>query len=168
MSDKQNPAFLTVFLLFVFFPIGAYFLWKKTNWSNISKIVLTFIFGFLFIGILGGMFESTDETPLQVKDKKTIKKSKLNWFSGGNLHKSTIAQWKKATYRNKLATASDWLAGTKWKGHLNSSEDFDKLKIKAHMLVKAVNKTIKGKKTDSLMVSEMAAMFITLTNDLDP
>jgi len=68
------------------------------------------------------------------KVKTATKKTKTNtkkWFQGGNLYNVTIAQWKNATYSNKLATASDWLAGTVWKGYLNTPDDFKKLKIQS-------------------------------------
>jgi hypothetical protein len=50
-----------------------------------------------------------------------------------------------ATPENKLATAGNWLTATKWKGHLSSSEDFARLKVKAQKLVDAVDITISGK-----------------------
>ena len=42
------------------------------------------------------------------------------WFNGGTLHSSTVRIWRVSEYENKLATVSDWLAVTTWKGHLNS------------------------------------------------
>ncbi|MCH7974560.1 MAG: hypothetical protein IH949_11885 [Bacteroidetes bacterium] len=94
--------------------------------------------------------------------------SSKQWFQGGNLHNATVAQWKGATYQNKLATAADWLAATKWKGHLKSPADFDKLKVKAQMLVDAVDEVVTVKKTDLLQVTELAAAIVTMSNDLGP
>jgi len=65
--------------------------------------------------------------------------TQTQWFQGGTLHRATLAQWRAATNANKLATAADWLAATKWKGHLRSPSDFDRIKVKAQMLVNAVN-----------------------------
>ncbi len=65
--------------------------------------------------------------------------SSKQWYENGNLHNATVAQWKGATYQNKLATAADWLAATKWRGYLKSPDDFDKIKVKAQMLVNAVD-----------------------------
>ena len=90
------------------------------------------------------------------------------WFQGGNLHNATVAQWKGATYQNKLATAADWLASTKWEGYLKSSDDFDNIKVKAQMLVNAVDGAVAAKQTDSLQVAEIAAAIITMSNDLGP
>ncbi len=61
------------------------------------------------------------------------------WFEGGTLHNSTIKQWTQATHRNKMATAADWLAATKWKNQLRSNSDFNRLKAKARMLVSAID-----------------------------
>ena len=30
------------------------------------------------------------------------------WYSGGTLHRATVAEWRRATYANKLATSADW------------------------------------------------------------
>ena len=43
--------------------------------------------------------------------KKTIsnnEKTTTKWYSGGNLHKATGTEWKKATASNKLATCADF------------------------------------------------------------
>jgi hypothetical protein len=94
--------------------------------------------------------------------------SSKQWFEGGTLHKATVAQWKSATYQNKLATAADWLAATKWKGYLKSPDDFDKIKVKAQMLVNAVDEVVTVKQTDPLQVAEIAAAIVLMSNDLGP
>ena len=38
--------------------------------------------------------------------------SDSSWFSGGTLHKSTIAEWRNSTYANRLATSADFIAAT--------------------------------------------------------
>ena len=35
--------------------------------------------------------------------------SDSKWYLGGTLHKSTLGQWKRASYRNRLATAADFV-----------------------------------------------------------
>ncbi|MEA2014623.1 MAG: hypothetical protein U9N38_04890 [Thermodesulfobacteriota bacterium] len=30
------------------------------------------------------------------------------WYENGTLHSDSVAEWNRATYANKLATASDW------------------------------------------------------------
>jgi len=39
------------------------------------------------------------------------------WYSGGTLHRSTLAEWKVASYRNRLATASDFYVTLYKKNH---------------------------------------------------
>lgn len=34
----------------------------------------------------------------------------LPWYVGGTLHSATVAEWRAADQRNKLATAADWAA----------------------------------------------------------
>ena len=97
--------------------------------------------------------------------------SSSQWFQGGTLHNATVEQWKAATYKNKLATAADWLAATKWKGHLNSPDDFDRLKVKAELLVNCVDKVAAeagGDFAGIIQVNEIGALLITMSNDLGP
>lgn len=94
--------------------------------------------------------------------------SSTQWFQGGNLHSATVGQWEKASYQNKLATAADWLVATKWKGHLTSPGDFDRLKLKAQMLVNAVDEVIAGQQADYLHVAEIAAVLVNMSNDFRP
>jgi hypothetical protein len=94
--------------------------------------------------------------------------SSTEWYSGGNLHKATVGQWRAASYSNKLATASDWLASTKWKGHLNTPTDFGRLKNKATILVSAVDEASTADKSGKMSVAEIAAAIMTIANDLGP
>ncbi len=112
----------------------------------------------LFVIFTAWIFSTFSDTP----------SSSRQWFQGGNLHNATISEWKSATYQNKLATAADWLATTKWKGHLNSPSDFDKMKVKAQMLVKAVDEVVTMKQIDSMKVTEISAAIVTMSNDLVP
>ncbi len=124
----------------------------------------------LFVLFIGWIFSSFD-TPSSTSSNSTVSTSSKKWFQGGNLHKATLAQWKSATYQNKLATASDWLSATKWKGHLNSPSDFDKIKVKAQMLVRAVDKVVAGKEMEQLdfmKANEIAAALVTMSDDLGP
>jgi hypothetical protein len=91
------------------------------------------------------------------------------WFQGATLHNATVGQWKAAAYDNKLATAGDWLSATRWKGHLNTPADFDRLKTKANALVKAIDGSlVSGKQLDSLPVNEVAAALVTMSADFGP
>ena len=90
------------------------------------------------------------------------------WFQGGNLHRATVVQWENASYQNKLATASDWLVATRWKEHLTSPDDFDRLKLKAQMLVNAVDEVIAGQEVDSLRIAEISAALINLSDGFSP
>ncbi len=94
--------------------------------------------------------------------------SSNQWFSGGTLQNATVAEWRAASYQNKLATAGDWLASTKWMGHLNSPSDFDRLKLKAQKLVIAVDEVVTVKETNTMQVNEIAASLITMSYDLGP
>jgi hypothetical protein len=107
-------------------------------------------------------------SPINRGSTKPYGSSSRRWVIGGNLHKATVGEWKNASYQNKLATAADWLAGTKWKGHLTSPNDFNRLKPKAQMLVYGVDASIAGQPVDYLKAAEIAAALIMMSNDLGP
>ena len=135
---------------------------KRVLQHAISLLALTCLLA-LAVGSTDGGGEKSGTSSSSSSSKK--------WYQGGNLHNATYAQWKGATYQNKLATAADWLAAIKWKGHLNSKDDFDKLKVKAHMLVEAVDGSINvddAGSLDSMNITEVAAIIITVSNDLGP
>ena len=67
-----------------------------------------------------------------------------------------------------MATALDFLAATKWKGHLNSNSDLVKIQIKARMLVTAVDDVVTVEGTDSMEVAEIAGAIILTSTDLGP
>jgi hypothetical protein len=57
----------------------------------------------------------------------------------------------------------------KWKGHLTTSGDFDRLKVKAQMLANAVDGAVSADSgLDSMKAKEVAASIIILANDLGP
>jgi len=135
--------------------------------SGALKHTISLLAIICLIAMAAGSTESGDGKSKTSSNSSSSKQ----WFQGGNLHNATVAQWKSATYQNKLATASDWLAATKWKGHLISHADFDRIKVKAQMLVNAVDKVVAGKEMDqlgSMKVNEISASIVTMSNDLGP
>jgi hypothetical protein len=94
--------------------------------------------------------------------------TQTKWYHGGTLHRATIAQWRVATNANRLATASDWLVASLWKGSVNSTSDFNRLRIKAQILVNAVNEAVRDTDQGSTKAAEIAAMILVISNDLGP
>jgi len=129
--------------------------------KTISRVVL--VLGFLFVI---GCASSNEQNSSRPSGQSAASSSK--WYQGGTLHTATVAQWKSGTYQNKLATSSDWLSATVWKGSLNSPDDFDKLKGQAQSLVAAVDGVVTVEKTDSIKVSEIAASIIIASNEFGP
>ena len=67
--------------------------------------------------------------------------SAKEWYEGGTLHEATIAQWKRASYQNKLATCGDWLSALYMRGNLNVSiSGMDDLKRCAVAVVDYIDK----------------------------
>ena len=120
-------------------------------------------FAFVVSLVMGGSDFGGDKSGIL-----NLTSSSKQWFHGGNLHNATVGQWKSATYRNKLATSADWLAATLWKGYLKSPSDFDKIKVKAQMLVNPVDGVVTVDNIDFMQVAEIAVSVMMMSNDLGP
>ena len=57
------------------------------------------------------------------------------WYSGGTLHKATIAEWHQATYANRLATCADWVKALE---EPETEIDYSTVKPKAIELEKCI------------------------------
>jgi hypothetical protein len=94
------------------------------------------------------------------------------WYEGGSLHNATVSEWQRASDANKVATAADWLAATKWDGHLTSHAAMDRMHGKARQLADAVDGATvdltSGDLGGVLKAKEIAAAIITMSNDLGP
>lgn len=138
---------------------------------NIQKMirhVVSLLGLLLFVFIAFGSVDNSGESGGSTRPTRPRGSSSTQWFQGGNLHKATVAEWKNASYQNKLATSADWLSATKWKGHLTSPDDFDRLKLKAQMLVNAVDEVISGQQVGYLHVAEIAVALVNMSNDFSP
>jgi len=122
-----------------------------------AALVLAFLFA---VGCASSNVQNNSRSSGQFSSSTSAQ-----WFQGGTLHNATVAQWKSGTYQNKLATSSDWLAATKWKGALNTPSDFDKVKVQAQNLVTAINGVVTVENTDSLNIAEIAAAIILASNE---
>lgn len=53
MPNEQQPQrnynIITIVLLILFFPVGLYLMWAKTNWNKVIKIVISAFYALLFI-----------------------------------------------------------------------------------------------------------------------
>jgi hypothetical protein len=142
--------------------------------TGMQKAIYFVVIGFIVLGIYSCFSSNSSNSPSVTENKSSgsgqsaSSSNSPKWFEGGTLHNATIAKWKSGTYQNKLATSSDWLSATVWKGSLNSPSDFDKLKAQAQSLVAAVNAVVTVEKTDSLKVGEIAVSIITISNEFGP
>lgn len=79
------------------------------------------------------------------------------WYQGGTLHTSTIADWKNATEENKLATCGDFCA------NIYKDNSIDEIKIIATNLKICIDEAVKGYDTvNNSAISEMAVLCLTL------
>ena len=70
--------------------------------------------GLIIFAILAvGSVDNSGKSGGSIRHTESRDLSSTKWFQGGNLHKATVAEWKNASYQNKLATSADWLSATK-------------------------------------------------------
>jgi hypothetical protein len=102
---------------------------------------------------------------LNKNEQKANKNNKLpaqqkpgEWYEGGTLHQSKIAEWKKATEANKLATCADFIAKARKIANMND------LLAKSVGLRACITEATKGlPSTDNEKVSDVAVLcFIQL------
>lgn len=85
--------------------------------------------------------------------------SKKEWYEGGTLHRATVAEWKKASARNKLATCGDFITSITE----SKSTPIEEIKREAKNLRTCINEAVKGSKyTDEYKVSRIAAICTSL------
>lgn len=85
------------------------------------------------------------------------------WYEGGTLHKESVANWKSASFANKLATAADWaIAIPRIKQGVIKSGKMETLAPLAYQLVKCVDEACSGGGDESMGISEVAASCMIL------
>ncbi|MCX6055019.1 MAG: hypothetical protein NTZ74_08920 [Chloroflexi bacterium] len=85
--------------------------------------------------------------------------SDTSWFTGGNLHKSTVKEWRNATYANRLATSADYVVGYL---DITDFSDMATIKQEAKDLETCISTTASGGDADNEEVSFIGAMCLVL------
>ena len=86
-NKKGSSNWLTILFLFVFPPVGIFFLWKKTNWSKKMKVILSGVFAvyfLLYVDFIDYMNNRPEETieEIQIADVgelETNEKSEVSY-----------------------------------------------------------------------------------------
>lgn len=85
------------------------------------------------------------------------------WYEGGTLHYATVAEWKNASYTNKIATAADWVASSpKGKSVFRETGDINSLKPYVLNLINCVDEAAAGEGYGNMKIAEIAASCIIL------
>lgn len=83
--------------------------------------------------------------------------STMKWYQGGTLQNATVAEWKQAASRDKLATCAYWVSKTDFKW-----SDRSELKPHAKDLLICIDETISGVPMDKDNVNGVAALCLTM------
>jgi len=127
-----------------------------------TVILLSVSLALASIGCEGGgsspKKSSSSSSTYSSKPPKSNIKPQKEWYAGGTLHKKTMADWKKGSYRDRLATCADFVVAIKKYKTIPNS-----LKSEAAELEKCLSESVEGHtKGDSQIVSDSAAMCAVL------
>ena len=124
---------------------------KKVIWKLILVVTVVAV-----VVLLLKMYDSLNTQPTAIRPTHV-----KEWYQGGTLHKSTASQWKRAEYRNRLATTADWVSGTmRQKGYTPRS--MDEVKEKAKELLICVEEAIDDPRITDQQMTEVVAICIIL------
>jgi hypothetical protein len=119
------------------------------------KIMKKLIGSILLYSIIFTSCNSSENTNSENVNKINSKE----WYTGGTLHNAYIAEWQEASYENKLATCSDWMAklcGPK-SDNINKIQSLNELKEKSEEIIICVDKaTVDIDNLDNLKINEIA------------
>lgn len=91
----------------------------------------------------------------------TFAKKNKDWHKGRMLNKSTIAEWKTATYTDRLATSGGMLAIYRTNKYMPYAND-EEWKSNANALVECIDEAAKAPDADKETVAAIASMCISL------
>jgi hypothetical protein len=113
------------------------------------------------IAVASTMIAQTNEpvsiTPAQPLPSNGGSQPSTSWFSGGTLHRSTIREWRRATYSNRLATAADFIASTQSVDY----GDMNGFKRMATDLETCISTTAEGGAADNEQTAFVSALCMT-------
>jgi hypothetical protein len=140
------PLFLFGFIGFLVTAI----LWPKSKMKELQIPFAVFALAFFsFVLFLGS-------------EEEQVIAEELKWFQGGTLHGSSVGEWNLATYRNKLATASDWTTRGIGKSEFERI-GLSGVRSKSEELLKCIDGSTRGlNEVNSLSSSEIGAACIML------
>ncbi len=110
--------------------------------------------------------QAVPQTPSKVQSSPStsVETPKLNskWYEGGNLHKTSVGEWRTATYENQLATTADWSISRPQIEAKVRISGIDALKPFAVELLTCINEAAGGQGYEKMAVAELAASCMLL------
>lgn len=133
---------------------------KKGSSANPIVIVSTVVI--LVVCILIAVAAIIVNLP-SIRQSTSVPVPEKNWYTGGTLHRATVAEWKRATYENKLATAADMAYTTRKGKSAFQNNGIEGVRPYAIDLVNCIDGSTKGNTSyDSSEVALIAAICITM------
>ena len=109
------------------------------------------------------MAELDAKYPTRTSTSDSYQSKATEWYSGGTLHRSTMREWRQATYSDRLATAADFSA-TLLKKQGRSVRSMNELRPIAVALETAISEAGRGGVADTQSASSIAAATWLLLN----
>ena len=127
---------------------------KSRKWLWILGGIIILI---IIVAVSGGNDSgTTTNTSRQNNSVSSEQTTNQEWYKGGTLHQATIADWKVASDKNKLATSADMMAV------VDNTVSMDELRTRAESLKKCIDEAVDIDETtiDESKVSEVGALCI--------
>lgn len=131
---------------------------------NAAKGCLVILIIGVIVGLIAAFLTISDDSS-QTNNSTTQIEQSDKWYQGGTLHKASIADWKEATYENKLATCADFVYSTspKIKELVTQSGNPDTAKEYAAALIICIDKAHENDDTsDTMKAAESAVLCMTI------
>lgn len=137
-------------------------------------VFLSAIFGGGLLAALGRLSEPARQPPAPSVEVSIPQAPRppaprpREWWQGGTLHQATLATWRTADPEDKLATAADWLAASKWRGHIRTEADLRRVRGVAERLVRGLDLIASRPRAGAEPAAGIAAILIESAADSGP
>lgn len=120
---------------------------------------------------IAGRASDPDPTPVPSRTVRTSTATPVAvpapapaWYEGGTLHDKTMADWRRASYRNRLATCADFVAALA-ESSGRRFDSIDQIKPYAVRLERCLSEAARGGHADGQTITSMAAACSLLMNE---
>ncbi|MBW2014496.1 MAG: hypothetical protein JRI69_12040 [Deltaproteobacteria bacterium] len=129
---------------------------KKDKSENTKESKIGYVAKFIIIILIGLL-----PIIFMINNEETVKHGR-KWYEGGTLHNSTMKEWQRASYSNRLASCADFVVATSEWREIAKRDGVNAIKPQAMGLERCISEAAQGADSLNLKVKEVAAMCTVL------